>query len=103
MCVCRRCSVTGIYLRQRTALHLLSTPAQISYIAAGQDALQGALQRQAVLPEVPHPVEEVRAGSAGQYQVQQSLHRQAETWRLLPLCTLQVRTLADALRLTETL
>lgn len=90
MCVSQRCSVTGLYLGQRTALHLLSTPAQISYIAAGQDALQGVLQRQAVLTEVLRPIEEVRTGSAGQQQVQQSLQTQAETWRLLPLCTLQV-------------
>lgn len=59
-----------IDLWQSSSLHLLSAPVKVSDVAAGQDALQGALEGPAVLPGAPSPVEDVRAGSARQQQVQ---------------------------------
>lgn len=62
-----------MYLWQCVSVHLLSTPVQVSYIAAGHDALQGALQRPTVLPEEHSPIENMRSGPACEQQVQQSL------------------------------
>lgn len=61
------------YRRQSATVHLLAAPVKISHIAARQDALQGALQGQAVLPAVQRPVEDVGTSPARQQQVQQSL------------------------------
>lgn len=62
-----------MYRRQSASVHLLSAPVKESHIAATQDALQGALQRPAVLAVVQRAVEDVGTGPSCQQQVQQSL------------------------------